>query len=95
MGWKYVMLELTSPGGTKIEFPIIFPDKLVHIEVATVMKLVAPLDGNSPRVASAGMIETLVVKHVGGKSDTLRIGSRKIDERTINLYNYEHGIKGL
>lgn len=95
MGWKYVMMELTAPGGTKMGFPIIFPDKMVHIEVATVMALCGPLDGNFPRVVSAGMIETLAVRGVGGKSETLKINSRREDERTINRYNYEHGIKGL
>jgi hypothetical protein len=94
MGWKYIMLELSLPNSdTKMEFPIIFPDKMVHIEIATVVKLCGPLDGNEVRVASAGSIETLVVKHVGGESTTLGIKSRKTDERTINLYNYEHGIK--
>lgn len=93
MGWKYIMLELTAPGGTKMDFPVIFPDKMVHLEVATVMKLVGPLDGNEVKVVSAGVIEQLYAKYVSGESTTLRIKSRKTDERTINLYNYEHGIK--
>lgn len=94
MGWKYIMIEVTH-GKTSLEFPIIFPDKMVHLDVATVMRLCSPLDGNFSHVISAGMIEQLYVEGVGGESTTLRIKSRKIDERTINMYNYEHGIKGL
>lgn len=91
MGWKYVMFELQHDGLT-IQFPVIFPDKMVHLEVATVMKFVGPLDEKA-QVVSAGSIETLVVRGVGGRSDTLRLGSSSGDERTINLYNYAHGLK--
>lgn len=89
MGWKYVMVQ-----NHLANYPIIFPDKLVHIEVATVMRLVVPVIGKRQAMpVSAGMIEQVFVKGVGGDSETLRMTSRPIDERIINLYNYEHGIR--
>lgn len=92
MGWKYVMLDRGL-----FQFPVIFPDKMVHQEVFVTVRHTVPgaEDGKLATVASAGMIEQLFVKGVGGDSETLRIKSRLIDERIINLYNYEHGIKGL
>lgn len=92
MGWKYIMLDKGL-----FQFPIIFPDKLVHQEVFTMTRhLVPPQDtGEFATCVSAGMINGLFAKGVNGESETLRIKSRKIDERIINMYNYEHGIKGL
>ena len=91
MGWKYIMLDKGL-----FQFPIIFPDKLVHQEVFTMTRhLVPPQNDEYSRVVSAGMINQLFAKGVNGESETLRIKSRKIDERIINMYNYEHGIKGL
>lgn len=91
MGWKYIMLEATF-GETKTQFPIIFPDKMIHIEVATVLKMCGPLDGHSPRVVSAGKIEHVRVLGLGDKSETLNIESRDVDELTINTYSYLHGL---
>lgn len=92
MGWKYIMIETDL-----FQFPIIFPDKMVHADIYKAVRRYTPGIKTSSMlgVASAGMIEQLYVKHVGGRSETLGIDSRKIDERIINLYNYEHGIKGL
>jgi hypothetical protein len=36
----------------------------------------------------------LEVEGVGGRSSTLQMNSRPIDERLINTYPYLHGIKG-
>jgi hypothetical protein len=92
MGWKYVVLEIDR-GGVRIDFPIIFPDKFIHIEVATVVKLCAPLDGNNPRVVSAGSIDHIRPLSVGGESTTLRMKSRTGDGKMIEMYSYMHGIK--
>jgi hypothetical protein len=91
MGWKYVMIEATF-GTTKRLFPIIFPDSLVHLEVATVMKLCGPLDGHEPRVVSAGNVDMLDLSNCSGKSTTLGLSSRSIDAHIIVNYDYEHGI---
>jgi hypothetical protein len=89
MGWKYVMIE-----NKLAAYPIIFPDKLVHLEIATVCRLIVPeVDRWAPRPVSAGMIESLYVEGVGGESETLRMTSRHDDETIINRYKYFHGIK--
>lgn len=91
MGWKYVMIE-----NHLAAYPIIFPDKLVHIEVATVMRLVVPaIRGKFAMPVSAGMIEDLAVGGVGGDSETLKMASRHEDADIINRYKYFHGIKGI
>jgi hypothetical protein len=92
MGWKYIMAEITMPQGLKVKVPIIFPDKLIHLEVATVIKLVAPLDGNKPQIVSAGTIEHIVPVGLGGESDTLKLKSRESDALTIKQYSYFHGV---
>lgn len=91
MGWKYVMLEV-SFGETKMLFPIIFSDKMVHIEIATVAKLCGPLEGRPTKVISAGNIEHLEISGLGGGSETLALKSRKTDREVIENYSYDHGI---
>ena len=89
MGWKYLMIE-----NRLAAYPVIFPDKLVHIEVATVMRLIVPtIDKQQPMPVSAGFIESLYVEGVGGDSKTLKMSSRPGDEGIINRYKYFHGIK--
>lgn len=92
MGWKYVVIELQR-SGMKIDFPIIFPDKMIHIEVATVIKLCAPFDGNDLRVVSAGKIEHIMPVGVGGDSETLKMRSRTFDDKMIEMYSYAHGLR--
>lgn len=91
MGWKYVMIEATF-GTTKRVFPIIFPDAMVHAEVAAVAVLCSPMDGNKPRVVSAGNVDMLDLSGCSGKSTTLKLSSRPEDATIIWNYDYEHGI---
>jgi hypothetical protein len=90
MGWKYVMLEHDMGGGLKIRVPIIFPDKLIHAEIAAVTKLC--LRGRNVRTVSAGVIEHIVPIGLGGESETLRMASAIGDADTIKGYSYFHGI---
>lgn len=94
MGWKYIIIEITLPDSdTKVKFPVIFPDKMIHIEVATVMKLVGPLEGNKPEIVSAGIIEHVMTDGLGGESITLHLKSHGVlDEQLIEGYSYFHGI---
>lgn len=95
MGWKYVIVETTLEGGTRIEFPLIFPDKMIHSQVARAIRRLPPIRGLPARAVGAGMIEHLEVYGVGGKSETLGIKSRgETDKRLIEAYSYFHGIKG-
>ncbi len=94
---KYVMLEITLAGGEAPPFklPVIFPDKLVHRDMAAHVKSVAW--ATWPRcnvnVISAGEIQLGGVECFG-ESETLNVKSRgERDARTIDVYNYFHGIE--
>jgi hypothetical protein len=92
MGWKYIMIEATH-GDMRVLFPVIFPDKMIHIEVATVMKLCGPLAKFSAvKVVSAGAIEHLEIDGLHGESTTLGIRSKPEDKRIIENYSYLHGV---
>lgn len=93
MGWKYIMFENTI-GTTKFIFPVIFPDKMVHNEVAAVLRHCQPGWHKGGVVAvSAGMIDHVTVDGIHGSSETLKLDSNKEDARTIDSYSYCHGIK--
>lgn len=94
---KYVMLEITLAGGEAPPFklPVIFPDKLVHKDMAMHVKSVAW--ATWPRcnvnVVSAGEIQLSDVQCFG-KSETLGVESREdADAHVIETYDYLHGIE--
>jgi hypothetical protein len=93
MAWKYVVLS----NGT-FEFPIIFPDKMVHADVAKYMKHYLNHDfvtnDNYWGVVSAGMIDDILPENVHGMSGTLNVSSRPQDKPMIETYAYLHGIVG-
>jgi hypothetical protein len=93
MAWKYVMFENRMQGGTKILFPVIFPDKMVHKHVAQLLKRAMPgyyADGVVP--VSAGTIEHLEIDGLGGESTTLDLKSKPGDRGVIENYSYAHGV---
>lgn len=71
------------------EIPIIFPNTLVHLEVAQALsKLV-----ETSRIVAAGEFSSLSIEaECHGKSTTIGIKSREeIDDRLIANYDYSHG----
>lgn len=96
MGWKYVMFELamnSRDDSVKFKFPVIFPDKMVHRQVAECLMPLMRMHGQGgARVVSAGSIEHLEADGLGGESETLGIESDPDDEATINGYSYFHGV---
>lgn len=96
MAWKYIIMEIETPSGTKMAFPVIFPDKMIHAEVFAVTKFVVPTanaEGTNVRAVSAGAIEHVTVDGLGGRSTTLGIKSRgDEDARLIDVYSYCHGV---
>lgn len=96
MAWKYIVMEIELPGGTRMAFPVIFPDKMVHAEVFAVTKFVVPAarpDGGNVKVVAAGAIEHVTVDGLGGRSTTLGISSRgDEDAKMIDVYSYCHGV---
>ncbi len=92
MSWKYVMFE-NQIGDTKILFPVIFPDKMVHDDVAKALCSVMPgWKFGNVRPVTAGTIEHLEVDGLGGESTTLGLKSKKEDTHIIENYSYLHGM---
>lgn len=92
MGWKYIMFENTI-GDLKLLFPVIFPDKMVHSEVAAVLRRCQPgWHKGGVRAVSAGMIEHITVDGLHGSSETLKLDAKEEDANIIDSYSYGHGI---
>ncbi|WP_274644420.1 hypothetical protein [Pseudomonas serbica] len=83
---KYVMFIKDKDGDFPIAYPVLFPNNLVHQEVAEAL-IAGPLE--SFEVRSAGEL-TSVGKGLGvtGKSDTLGVKSHPDDEQIINMQDY-------
>lgn len=92
MAWKYVMLKSGN-----FVFPVIFPDKLVHSDVAQVMKCAVHQclpNEDVAQVISAGSIDHVELVNLGGESMSLNVRSRgEVDKHAIELYSYVHGIE--
>lgn len=94
MSFKYVNINVRL-GEFSFDVPIMFPDKLVHADVAAVMVAVVRRSfpgAKSVEVVSAGELGCLEVDGTHGGSSTLHVGSRPDDERMINSYDYAHGV---
>lgn len=91
---KYIVIEITT-GSIKQEMPFIFPNHLVHKDVAKNMQsfLNREHQWSDTRVVSAGEISPFGVECYG-KSSTLGVESRKYeDSRLIQFHDYGIGIK--
>lgn len=92
MAWKYIMCE-NKIGDSKILFPIIFPDKMVHSQVFTHLRPLMPGWHHKGVVpVSAGKIEHVGVRGLGGESETLGLQANPADVNTILTYSYLHGL---
>lgn len=94
MGMKYVVLEIKN-GDTKREWPIIFPDMMVHKQVANHMQHLIRYHHNMLcDVVAAGSISFFGGEvHCSGESETLNLESRGTeDEKLIKMFDYLHGI---
>ncbi|EEG5670946.1 hypothetical protein G3G77_002000 [Salmonella enterica] len=90
---KYIILRLD--GKIPREVPVIFPDLLVHADVAEAMTAMIKEDSSNTnitnvRVVSAGFCNTAV--ECFGKSESLDIASRDIDDTVINTWDYTFGL---
>lgn len=92
MGWKYIMIQ-TMHDGLVVNWPVIFPDKMVHSDVAKCARMMVPVKGSVQGIVSAGKIEHVEADGLGGSSETLSLASREEDEAIIKLYSYLHGIE--
>lgn len=87
---KYIMF-LQKTGELERNIPIIFPDTLIHEEVAVAIESLIRKMGEV-RLKSAGTINIYGDIAVSGKSTTLNIESNGDDARIISIYDYFHGI---
>jgi hypothetical protein len=88
---KYIVLKQNFNGIIR-EISIIFPNELVHSEVARLFQEHYPEFIGRSEVISAGDINVGDVE-CAGKSTSLKIKSReKNDEDLINTVDYFHGI---
>jgi len=89
---KYVMLSVRVGDTIKL-VPIIFPDFLVHSDVADVVKNILSSVHHLALgpVFSAGDISFEEVE-CSGESTTLKLKSNPYDSDVIESYSYLHGI---
>ena len=85
---KYIVFRKVT-GSFQQEIPIIFPNSLVHLEVAQALSKIV----GTSKVVAAGEFSSLDIEpNVSGRSSSIGIGSRgKIDERLIVGNDYNHG----
>lgn len=95
---KYVMMGVKILGGdaagTIIHVPIIFPDTLVHKDVARAVNsvLIRQFRHSVVTPVSAGKYD-VYTQNCSGESETLGLKSSPEDSRTIQTYAYCHGIQ--
>lgn len=96
MGYKYIVIRVDLDGGLRQDLPVIFPDNMIHSEVATSLVRTKPLRDRNAVVVSAGSCDALLRVHKDSKSDTLDIASREIDNELFSSHDYgARGIVGL
>lgn len=89
---KYVMFEV-SRGGLTRKVPVIFPDSLVHREVAGKLMSLLRDEFESVKVASAGSINSFDFGGTThGGSETLKVASDPNDATLIKMYDYFGGV---
>jgi hypothetical protein len=90
---KYVMAEV-SQGSLRRSVPCVFPNELVHVVMASYFKQALEHHGYTDvEFVSAGEV-TLFGAGVecSGSSETLKLSARESDARTIEMYDYLHGV---
>lgn len=90
---KYVVIGVTMEAGNKLELPIIFPDILVHKEVAEQMRRVMRKTFSkmqSAEAVSAGFCNSAGLEpDCHGKSDSIGMPSRgRVDDALIMMSDY-------
>lgn len=87
---KYIMIE-QKVGEITRKIPIIFPDILIHKDIADAIIPILSKMGES-KIVSAGNFNNFMCDYTIGKSSTLNIEANVDDAEIINSYDYFHGI---
>lgn len=88
---KYIVMGVLTKSGLDCEIPFVFPDLVVHLNMATVCKVLLEdqFKGADVRVISAGFINSIdVTSECYGKSESLGVTSRPEDTRLIKMCDY-------
>jgi hypothetical protein len=92
---KYIVVKVDD-GKIPREYPILFPEALVHSEVLDAMKFGIQRSLEKPvkmECVSAGFISCMCIDAVcHGKSESIGISSRDEDDALIKMIDYTHGI---
>lgn len=89
---KYIMFGRSAGEHLEQRTPIIFPNSLVHADVADALKGLPELTGCT--VVSAGEFNALTGETYGG-STSLKVDSRPEDAVTIKGMDYFHGLEDV
>lgn len=88
---KYIVIQKMIADDKFYEFPIIFPNALIHKDVAEAITRMKFLKNSF--IAAAGEFTLHGAVGCSGRSETIGVGSRKeTDERLIILNDYGAGI---
>lgn len=90
MGFKYIVLEVDRKEAGLQRLPIIFPDILVHADVAEAIMRLPNFVQHKATVVSAG--DCSIEAQCSGHSETLNLNSDAGDTDLINTFPYFHGI---
>lgn len=90
---KYIVLRYQLGSLGLVEYPIIFPNCLVHAQVAEAIRQQGMAPGRFVGAVSAGEINSMsLTPQCYGKSETLKVSSRgDIDDALIATMDYLHG----
>lgn len=94
MSWKFIMWAVGDR-----HYPIIFPEELVHSEVAQrihplFVQMAKSMPSDTIRTpVSAGFIDGLVCTSANRESETMSMGSRPQDTGIINRHPYDKGME--
>lgn len=91
MGFKYIMVEVDRGVAGQQRLPIIFPDVLVHDDVAKAILALPNFSKQPAKVVSAGTAEA-VTALCDGESETLKLKSDETDTDVICSFAYYHGL---
>jgi hypothetical protein len=93
MGYSYIVLEVETHG-LKRELPVIFPDIIVHEDMAKAVQAACNQYFQKSKPVAAGQLDLHGGVECTGKSTTLKLKSRGDKDRTLIItMPYFHGIK--
>lgn len=88
MGWRYIIIRTETH-----DIPIIYPDCLVHAEVAQAICGIEDMAKRGAQPLSAGEL-TVYAGNCCGESETLGLQSRGVEDDAC-IASHEYGVRGM